>query len=115
MIATAESLTEGVDLSGRRIVVTGASSGLGREAARVLALRGADVGLACRNAAKAAGVVRDFVARHGEGIAGRCELLDCDLERMDAVRATSGVVFRRDLETVKLNPQSSDLDAAKRL
>jgi NAD(P)-dependent dehydrogenase (short-subunit alcohol dehydrogenase family) len=44
---TAEDVTQGLDLSGRRFVVTGCNSGLGYETCRVLALRGATiVGLA---------------------------------------------------------------------
>ncbi|MEZ4239609.1 MAG: SDR family oxidoreductase [Myxococcota bacterium] len=41
--STAEQVTDGLDLSGKRILITGTSSGLGQETARVLALRGATV------------------------------------------------------------------------
>jgi short chain dehydrogenase len=46
---TAEEVIAEVDLHGMRAVVTGASSGLGAETARVLALAGADVTLAVRD------------------------------------------------------------------
>src|SRR4051812_47696978 len=47
--STAEEVAAGVDLSGRRAIVTGASSGIGVETARVLADRGAAVTLAVRD------------------------------------------------------------------
>ncbi|MEU1535960.1 SDR family NAD(P)-dependent oxidoreductase [Streptomyces fagopyri] len=47
--STAAEVAEGVDLTGRRAVVTGASSGIGVETARVLASLGAEVTLAVRN------------------------------------------------------------------
>ncbi|MFD9001551.1 SDR family NAD(P)-dependent oxidoreductase [Streptomyces sp. NPDC059582] len=46
---TAAEVTDGVDLHGRRAVVTGASSGIGVETARALAAAGADVTLAVRD------------------------------------------------------------------
>ncbi|MGE7434047.1 SDR family NAD(P)-dependent oxidoreductase [Kitasatospora sp. NPDC001175] len=46
---TAAEVIGGVDLHGRRAVVTGASSGIGVETARALAAAGADVTLAVRN------------------------------------------------------------------
>src|SRR3954462_9169639 len=45
---TAAEVITGVDLTGKRAVVTGGSSGLGEETARVLAMAGADVTIAVR-------------------------------------------------------------------
>jgi NAD(P)-dependent dehydrogenase (short-subunit alcohol dehydrogenase family) len=47
--STAAEVIEGIDLSGRHAIVTGASSGIGVETARVLATAGAAVTLAVRN------------------------------------------------------------------
>ncbi|UCG72512.1 MAG: SDR family oxidoreductase [Chromatiales bacterium] len=41
--STTEDVTEGVDLAGRTVLITGATSGLGLESMRVLAMRGAHV------------------------------------------------------------------------
>ncbi|MEV5721418.1 SDR family NAD(P)-dependent oxidoreductase [Amycolatopsis mediterranei] len=49
--STADEVLEGVDLSGVRAIVTGASSGIGAETARALAAAGAEVTLAVRNTA----------------------------------------------------------------
>lgn len=46
---TALQVVDGIDLSGRVCVITGASSGLGRESARALAATGAQVILAARD------------------------------------------------------------------
>jgi NAD(P)-dependent dehydrogenase (short-subunit alcohol dehydrogenase family) len=47
--STADDVIRGIDLSGHRAVVTGASSGIGTETARALASAGAEVCLAVRN------------------------------------------------------------------
>ncbi|MEU4250355.1 SDR family NAD(P)-dependent oxidoreductase [Amycolatopsis sp. NPDC026612] len=49
--STADDVLAGVDLTGVRAIVTGASSGIGAETARVLAAAGAEVTLAIRNTA----------------------------------------------------------------
>jgi NAD(P)-dependent dehydrogenase (short-subunit alcohol dehydrogenase family) len=49
---TSDEVLEGLDLTGRRVVITGASSGLGEESARALAARGAKVTMLARDPAK---------------------------------------------------------------
>jgi len=49
---TADDVLAGMDLAGKRFLVTGASSGLGQETARALAARGAQVIMAVRSLAK---------------------------------------------------------------
>jgi NAD(P)-dependent dehydrogenase (short-subunit alcohol dehydrogenase family) len=52
--STAEQVTEGLSLAGQTILVTGCNSGIGQEACRVLALRGALVLGTARTKEKAA-------------------------------------------------------------
>jgi NAD(P)-dependent dehydrogenase (short-subunit alcohol dehydrogenase family) len=85
--STGESTTAGLDLTGCQAVVTGASSGLGRECARVFALRGADVGLVCRSPQRGALTVEGYAQGMGAATARRCHVLGCDLANMAAVRA----------------------------
>ena len=51
---TTDEVLEGVDLTGRRVLITGAAVGLGREAARAMAAHGADVTILARSAERAA-------------------------------------------------------------
>jgi NAD(P)-dependent dehydrogenase (short-subunit alcohol dehydrogenase family) len=59
--STADQVIEGIDLAGRRAIVTGGASGIGVETARALAGAGAEVTLAVRNLeageATAAGII----------------------------------------------------------
>ena len=50
---TTDELLEGRDIAGQRILITGASAGLGQEAARALAAHGANIVMAVRDAARA--------------------------------------------------------------
>ncbi|MGD8166308.1 SDR family NAD(P)-dependent oxidoreductase [Herbiconiux sp. P16] len=59
--STADDVIAGVDLSGRRAIVTGASSGIGVETARALAQAGADVTLAVRSVADGERVAAEIV------------------------------------------------------
>ncbi len=60
---TADEVLEGVDLTGRRVVITGAATGLGRESARALAAHGAAVTVLARSEERAAGAVAELEAR----------------------------------------------------
>ncbi|MER6165592.1 SDR family NAD(P)-dependent oxidoreductase [Streptomyces violaceorubidus] len=57
---TAAETLAGVDLSGRRIIVTGGASGLGAATVRALAGAGAEVTVATRNPADADALVAEF-------------------------------------------------------
>jgi NAD(P)-dependent dehydrogenase (short-subunit alcohol dehydrogenase family) len=63
--STADEVIAGVDLSGLRAVVTGASSGIGAETARVLAVAGAEVTLAVRDTRAGALVAERIAASTG--------------------------------------------------
>jgi NAD(P)-dependent dehydrogenase (short-subunit alcohol dehydrogenase family) len=70
------------DLVGKVCLITGASSGIGRVTAEVLAARGAKLWLACRDRAKAEPVLR-AIAEAG----GNAEMVPLDLSDLDSVRA----------------------------
>ena len=84
--STTEDVLSGVDLHGKRILVTGVSAGLGVETVRALAVHGAQVVGAARDLAKAekatAAVGKDAAA-HG----GSFELVELDLASLKSVRA----------------------------
>jgi len=58
--STALEVIDGVDLHGKRALVTGAAGGIGVETARALAAAGAEVTIAARNLAAAEAVARDI-------------------------------------------------------
>lgn len=62
---TAEVVSEGIDLTGRRAIVTGAASGIGVETARTLARRGAEVTIAARRLPAAQKVAADIARSTG--------------------------------------------------
>jgi NAD(P)-dependent dehydrogenase (short-subunit alcohol dehydrogenase family) len=77
------------DQSGRTVVVTGANSGIGLEAAKVLAAHGARVVLAVRDPARGAGAL-DVVRRQGSA-----ELLHLDLADQTSVRSAAETLAGR--------------------
>src|SRR4051795_10445051 len=83
--STTEEVLSGVNLKGKRVLVTGVSAGLGVETARSLAAHGADVVGAARDlekAEKATAQVRKDAAANG----GTLQLIDLDLASLKSVR-----------------------------
>ena len=72
------------DQAGRTAIVTGANAGIGRETARMLALKGAHVVLACRNPEKGQAALTQILA---EKPAGSATLEGLDLSDLDSVAA----------------------------
>jgi NADP-dependent 3-hydroxy acid dehydrogenase YdfG len=62
------------DLTGKVAVVTGASSGLGADAAKAYAAQGADVALLARRKEKLDAVVKEIEATGGRAIAVACDV-----------------------------------------
>ncbi len=86
--STAEQVSAGVELSGRHAVVTGASAGIGVETARVLALRGSSVIMACRDLEKAERARRGILAASPGAIdPEQLEVRELDLASLASVRA----------------------------
>jgi NAD(P)-dependent dehydrogenase (short-subunit alcohol dehydrogenase family) len=83
--STTDEVLEGVGLSGKRILVTGVSAGLGVETARALAAHGAQVVGAARNLDKAHAATEPVRAQAANG--GGLELVELDLASLASVRA----------------------------
>ena len=82
--STADEVLEGVDLSGRRVLVTGVSAGIGVEIARTLAAHGATVVGAVRDLEKARAATQQVRAQAAPG--GGLELVALDLASLASVR-----------------------------
>lgn len=78
------SITDRVDLTGKRAVVTGGASGIGLETARALAGAGADVTLAVRNESAGSDAVSDIRSTTGSD---RVHAAYLDLQKRDTLRA----------------------------
>jgi NAD(P)-dependent dehydrogenase (short-subunit alcohol dehydrogenase family) len=85
--STTTDVLQGVDLSGKRILITGASAGLGVETARALAAHGAQVVGAVRDPAKGEAATAQVRADAANG--GGLELIQLDLASLASVRAAA--------------------------
>jgi NAD(P)-dependent dehydrogenase (short-subunit alcohol dehydrogenase family) len=86
--STTEDVLSGVNLRGKRILVTGVSAGLGVETARSLAAHGARVVGAARDLTKAEAATTQ-VRKDGAANGGSFELVALDLASLKSVRASA--------------------------
>ena len=86
--STTEDVLSGADLKGKRILVTGASAGLGVETARALVAHGADVVGAVRDLEKAKRATTE-VCKAAAETGASFELIELDLASLKSVRAAA--------------------------
>jgi NAD(P)-dependent dehydrogenase (short-subunit alcohol dehydrogenase family) len=84
--STTDEVLSGVNLQGKRILITGVSAGIGVETARSLAAHGAQIVGAARDLTKAKAAT-DQVRRDAAENGGSFELVELDLANLKSVRA----------------------------
>ena len=92
--STTEGVLAGVNLRGKRILVTGVSAGIGVETARSLAAHGAYVVGAARDLKKAEAATAQ-VRKDAEAKCGGLELIELDLASLKSVRACADALLAK--------------------
>src|SRR5712675_2354804 len=91
--STTEEILSGINLRGKRILVTGVSAGIGVETARALAAHGAYVVGAVRDLAKAETATAQVRKDAAKG--GGFELIELDLGNLKSVRACADLLLAK--------------------
>ncbi|KAJ4751833.1 NAD(P)-binding Rossmann-fold superfamily protein [Rhynchospora pubera] len=81
--STAEEVTQGIDASNLTAIVTGATNGIGKETARVLALRGAKVIIPARSLESGMKVKESLLEQYPDS---KLQVLEMDVSSLDSVR-----------------------------
>jgi len=89
---TTDEVLEGIDLNGKRALITGASGGLGEETARALASKGAAVTIAARDMGKAEAAAARIKEATGSA---KIDLLEVELSKPASVRKAAAKYLDR--------------------
>mmetsp|Transcript_6489 Transcript_6489/g.16104 ORF Transcript_6489/g.16104 Transcript_6489/m.16104 type:complete len:304 (-) Transcript_6489:3933-4844(-) len=81
---TAEEVSNGIDMTGKTVLVTGSNTGIGKETARVLAMRGATVIMACRSSERGEAAVKSILEGNSSA---KVEFMQCDLGSLKSVKS----------------------------
>eukprot|EP00005_Dracoamoeba_jomungandri_P002390 CAMPEP_0174250166 /NCGR_PEP_ID=MMETSP0439-20130205/421_1 /TAXON_ID=0 /ORGANISM="Stereomyxa ramosa, Strain Chinc5" /LENGTH=359 /DNA_ID=CAMNT_0015330161 /DNA_START=56 /DNA_END=1132 /DNA_ORIENTATION=+ len=84
---TAEEVSEGIDMTGKVVFITGPTSGIGEHTAQTLALRGAEVIMGARSKQKleeSERKIKEYCKR--KGVEGNVRSIGLDLSSLDSVR-----------------------------
>src|SRR5208282_3429608 len=92
--STTDEVLSGLNLRGKRILVTGVSAGLGVETARSLAARGAQLVGTARDLAKAEGATAE-VQKESAANGGSFEMVELDLASLKSVRACADKLLKK--------------------
>lgn len=82
--STAEEVTEGIDASHLTAIVTGSTSGIGKETARVLALRGAKVIIPARSLESGIKVKESLLEQNPDA---KLQVMEMDVSSLESVRS----------------------------
>ncbi|XP_021949704.1 WW domain-containing oxidoreductase [Folsomia candida] len=88
--STAFQVLNGVDLTGKRALITGATCGIGLETAKSLAKHGCEVILACRSSSRANEAIEEIKAIKATAIV---EFVKLDLESLTSVKTCANEVL----------------------
>jgi NAD(P)-dependent dehydrogenase (short-subunit alcohol dehydrogenase family) len=89
---TADEVLDGIDLSGKLVVITGGASGLGMEAARAMATKGAHIVIPARDMAKGEAAAQEIRSATGNN---QIEVMELDLGSMASIRAFAEAFLAR--------------------
>jgi hypothetical protein len=91
--STTDEVLSGIDLSGKRALVTGVSAGLGVETVRVLVAQGANVVGTARDLGKARRALETAFAETAKGAS--IEVVEADLASLKSVRAAANQILAK--------------------